>query len=158
MKDIARRQVVSLCYFNLPVRLSFTFHELIAIQPHLYSRSGVDDVVDTVMKRMKTAEERRIASVDDGIRIQPRDVAPPKRDAAIIIQSVHIDDTALFCPLREIFVLQAQKFFRYGHRRAYIAERAEKVRLLFFRKGRNRFAALRTENLLQSVENFVLLS
>ena len=52
-------------------------HQVIAEEPELDAAPGVDDVVDTAMERVETAEKRAVGGIYNCIGFQCRDVALP---------------------------------------------------------------------------------
>lgn len=57
MKDVPAGQIVCARDFDLSIWFKPSRHESVAIESDLYSRVGMDDIVYTVMQRMKASQQ-----------------------------------------------------------------------------------------------------
>ena len=82
VQHIAAGKVVGRGDFGLarPLLVALALHQLLAGQPQLHAREGVDGVVDAAMAGHKAAEHLAVGRVDDGVAAQGGDVPLPEID------------------------------------------------------------------------------
>lgn len=120
---VARRELRRAGLFAV----SLLLHDLMASEPQLNARKGVDRVVDAAVIRRKTAQQLRICGVDDRIDLERRDVSAPKIPVRAHRRKIEKRRHALF-PRRflQVCVLQRQKRIACGHRRAHVQKSPQK--------------------------------
>ena len=109
--------------------VALTPHQVRAGEPQLYPRSRMDRVVDAAVAGNKTAEQRAVGRVDDGVRREPGDVSAPEIELLMRSGGRKLargyGSPAL--PLRaQIAVLLRKQFRSGGPWRAHVHQRAQK--------------------------------
>ena len=73
-----------------------TLHDLMAITSNLYDCIAVgDEVVDTIMERLKTSEQALVARIIIGIAALPDHIHLPQHDGILVCNTSRIQDAAL---------------------------------------------------------------
>ena len=136
VQDVFRRKVVA----PGELRLSGGFlvplsrHDLCTFFTKLQACRGVDNIVDAIMPRAKTAKKLRIGRVYNGVRVQPGDISLPEDDAFVRRDSRKFRDMhdALGLPLcAEKRVLCLQKTWRQRPGLPDVHQAAEEITLTF---------------------------
>lgn len=83
MDNILRRQIEAWCNLrhSRSLFVSLCLHDVVARLTQLYACGGVYGIVDAAMQWDEAAEELAVGGIDDGINLQPRDVALPNLQA-----------------------------------------------------------------------------
>ena len=83
MQHISGRQIIGFCDFGFSggFRLLLRRHDAGTSQPKLYSRIGMDRIVDTAVARDKASQHLAVGRINNGIHRQPGDVALPQINA-----------------------------------------------------------------------------
>ena len=75
------------------------------ITTNLHTTIGVYNIIDTVVKRMKTPEQGRVTRIDNGVTVESTDIPLPQRNGVFELKSIHIYHSSLKSFALQILIL-----------------------------------------------------